>query len=339
MVEVNAVEAVEAVEAPALLPSPASEPSTAGAMPAVQGESAEALAERWLQYLDVSPKTSAVYNGAIRVFLRWLRERGIATPSRTDILAYRDWLRQTHAPATVSLYMSAVRLLFAWAEQEGLVASDVARRVKGAKLDRGHKRDCLTSAQAGRLLESVDRTDLRGLRDYAILALMLTTGLRTISVVRANVEDLGTSGDAAILRYQGKGHDDRTEFVKLAPQTDAAIRAYLAARGPAAPDAPLFAVVSNRHLNGRMTTRALSGMVKSRLEASGFSSPRLTAHSLRHTAATLSLLTGGTVEETQRLLGHASIETTMIYVHQIDRAASRLEEQIAGAVFGKAEGE
>ena len=119
MVEVDAVQAVEAVEAPALLPSPASEPSTAGAMPAVQGESAEALAERWLQYLDVSPKTSAVYNGAIRVFLRWLRERGIATPSRTDILAYRDWLKQDHAPATVSLYMTAVRLFLPGRSRRG----------------------------------------------------------------------------------------------------------------------------------------------------------------------------------------------------------------------------
>ena len=109
--------------------------------------------------------------------------------------------------------------------------------------------------------------------------------------------------------------------------------------GPAAPDAPLFAVVSNRHLGGRMTTRNLSGMVKARLATAGFSSPRLTAHSLRHTAATLSLLTGGTVQETQQLLGHASIETTMIYVHQLDRAASKSEERIADAVFGKAGGE
>ena len=101
---------------------------------------------------------------------------------------------------------------------------------------------------------------------------------------------------------------------------------------------PLFAVLSNRNLNGRMTTRNLSGMVKARLAAAGFCSPRLTAHSLRHTAATLSLLTGGTVEETQRLLGHAAISTTMVYVHQLDRAASKLEEQIAGAIFGKAEG-
>ncbi|MCR5257357.1 MAG: site-specific integrase [Desulfovibrio sp.] len=331
------VDAVEAVEASVLLPSPALETSTADAVPAVQGESAEALAERWLKFLDVSPKTADVYAGAIRVFLRWLRDRGIVSPSRADVLAYRDWLKQERAPATVSLYMTAVRLLFAWAEQESLSA-DVARRVKGSRIDRGHKKDSLTSAQAARLLESVDRSSLQGLRDYAILALMVTTGLRTISVVRANVGDLGTVGDSAVLRYQGKGHDERSEFVKLAPQTDAAIRAYLAARGPAEPMSPLFAVLSNRNLNGRMTTRNLSGMVKARLAAAGFCSPRLTAHSLRHTAATLSLLTGGTVEETQRLLGHASIETTMIYVHQLDRAASLTEGRIAEAIFGKAEG-
>ncbi len=328
---------MEPAEALVGLPAPVPAPSAGGAIPAVHGEGLDALAQRWIQYLDVSPKTAEVYAGAIHGFLRWLKERGIVSPGRADVLAYRDWLKQEHAPATVSLYMTAVRLLFSWAEQEG-IAADVARRVKGSRIDRGHKRDSLTSAQASRLLESVDRSSLQGLRDYAVLALMLTTGLRTISVVRANVEDIGTAGDAAILRYQGKGHDERSEFVKLAPQTDAAIRAYLAARGPAKPAEPLFAVVSNRHIGGRMTTRALSGMVKARLATAGFSSPRLTAHSLRHTAATLSLLTGGTVEETQRLLGHADISTTMVYVHQLDRAASKLEEQIAGAIFGKAEG-
>ena len=331
------VDAVEVVEEPSALLAPASAPSATGSMAAMQGGDAEALAARWLEFLDVSPKTVTVYSGAIRAFLAWLRERRIVSPSRVDVLAYRDWLRQTHAPATVSLYMTAVRLFFAWAEQEGLSA-DVAQRVKGSRIDRGHKKDSLTSAQAARLLESVDRSSLQGLRDYAVLALMLTTGLRTISVVRANIEDLGTAGDSAVLRYQGKGHDERVEIVKLAEPVDAAIRIYLAARGPATPKESLFAVISNRNLGGRMTTRALSGMIKARLVAAGFSSPRLTAHSLRHTAATLSLLTGGTVEETQQMLGHANIGTTMIYVHQLDRAASLTEGRIAEAIFGKAKG-
>ena len=88
-----------------------------------------------------------------------------------------------------------------------------------------------------------------------------------------------------------------------------------------------------------MTTRSLSRMVKQHLEAAGLISPRLTAHSLRHTAATLNLLGGGTVEETRQLLGHASIGTTMIYAHELDRAASRSEGRIAEQIFGKAEGE
>ncbi len=330
--------AVEVIEAPneAGLPAPVALPAEAvadGSVPAVQGDGVGALAARWLQFLDVSPKTVETYTKAIRSWLRWLRERGIASPCRADVLAYRDWLRENHAPATVSLYMAALRTFSGWLEQEGL-QPDIARRIKGAKLDREHKKDYLTSAQAGRLLECVDRSSLRGLRDYAMLALMLTTGLRTISVVRANVEDLGTAGGAVVLRYQSKGHDERGTFVKLAPQTDAAVRAYLAARGQAKPEEPLFASVSHRNNGGRLTTASLSRMVKRRLVAVGLASPRLTAHSLRHTAATLNLLGGGSVEETRQLLGHASLNTTMIYAHELDRVASKSEGRIADQIFG-----
>ena len=145
------VEAMEAVKEPAEvlaslsitntepvgLPAPVLAQSAEGALPAVQGGDAETLVGRWLKYLDVSPKSALVYSGAIRVFLRWLRDRGIVSPGRANVLAYRVWLKQAHAPTTVSLYMTAVRLLSAWAEQEGVVV-DVAQRVKGAKVPEGH---------------------------------------------------------------------------------------------------------------------------------------------------------------------------------------------------------
>ena len=63
-------------------------------------------------------------------------------------------------------------------------------------------------------------------------------------------------------------------------------------------------------------------------------SDRLTAHSLRHTAATLNLLNGGTVEETKQLLGHANINTTLIYSHALERAKNDSENRIAKAIFG-----
>lgn len=60
----------------------------------------------------------------------------------------------------------------------------------------------------------------------------------------------------------------------------------------------------------------------------------LTGHSMRHTAATLNLLNGGTVEETRQLLGHTNINTTLIYSHALERAKNNSEERIAKAIFG-----
>lgn len=68
--------------------------------------------------------------------------------------------------------------------------------------------------------------------------------------------------------------------------------------------------------------------------AAGLRSSRLTGHSLRHTAATLNLLYGGSVEETMQLLGHSNVNTTLIYSHALERAANNSEERIAKAILG-----
>lgn len=291
------------------------------------------LFSRWASYIDASPKTIATYSRAIKQFFVYVRDNGIDKPQREDIVAYRDYLKAEHKPTTVQSYLAAVKLFFAWTEREGLYPN-VADRVKGARLDTEHKKDYLTSKQTLKLLDNIDRSTLKGLRDYAMLALMVTTGLRTISVVRANVEDIRTAGDATALYYQGKGHEERADYVKLAEPVENAIRDYLKARGTAGAKEPLFSSIAHRNGGERMTTRSVSRVAKENLVAAGLESERLTAHSLRHTAATLNLLNGGTVEETQQLLGHANINTTLIYSHALERAKNQSESRIASAIFG-----
>lgn len=167
------------------------------------------------------------------------------------------------------------------------------------------------------------------------MVLMITAGLRTIEVIRADIEDLRTVGDSAALFIQGKGKDEKTDYVKVAEPAEDAIRAYLKARGAAEPKQPLFASEANRNSGERLTTRSVSRIVKEALIEAGFDSDRLTAHSLRHTAATLNLLNGGSLAETQQLLRHTSINTTMIYNHQLDRAKNNSETRVAKAIFGQ----
>lgn len=292
------------------------------------------LFSEWVSFIDAKPRTVQTYTRAIKQFVGWLMDRGISNPSREDIITYRDELKADHKPTTVQNYLSAVKQFFHWTQQRGIYP-DIADRVKGAKIDRQFKKDYLTSRQASKLMATIERDTLKGKRDYALLAVMLTTGIRTIEASRADVRDLRTAGDNTVLYLLGKGRDERNEYVKLEPHAEEALREYLAERKDTAPESPLFASIANRNTEQRMTTRSISRIAKERLKGANLVSDRLTAHSLRHTTATLALLNGSKPEEVQQLLRHSKLDTTMIYSHALDRAKNDSEMRVGKAIFGK----
>ena len=291
------------------------------------------LYSRFIDFVDAKPKTIETYTRALKQFFAYLYRNNINQPQRADIIAFREDLKATgHKPSTIQNYITTVRLFFQWTEQEHIY-ENIAAHIKGAKIDQGHKKDYLTGKQVKTLISDIDRTTEQGQRDYAILSLMITTGLRTIEVIRADIGDLRAIGNDTVLYIQGKGHDEKTDFVKVSEPVEMAIREYL--RNRQTDDRqPLFASEANRNKGDRMTTRSISRIVKDNLISAGFNSDRLTAHSLRHTAATLNLLNGGTIEETQQLLRHTSINTTMIYSHHLDRMKNNSEDRVAKAIFG-----
>lgn len=296
------------------------------------------LFARWVEYIgDRSRKTVETYTRAIRQFGHYITAHGIAQPQRADIIAYKEDLAAEHKPTTVQAYIMAVKLFFQWTAAEGLYPN-IAERVTGAKLDKGHKRDYLSLDEAKELLDTVDRTTEKGKRDYAILLCMLVGGLRTAEIVRANTEDLQRKNGGEILYIQGKGHEERTSYIKLPSPVKKAIVEYLEARADTNADAqgkiPLFASVAHRNGGERMTTKSISRLTKEALIAAGMDSERLTAHSLRHTCAVLNLLNGGSLTETQTLLRHTSSDTTRIYTHDIEREKNNSEARVAAAIFG-----
>lgn len=292
----------------------------------------EDLCRRFCKFLDTSEKSRETYFRAVRQFFKWMAEQGISRPEREDVKAYKDYLLRKCKPSTVTNYIVALRLFFKWTANEGIYPN-VSEHLKGARLDRSHKKDYLTSKQVKAVLSDIDRETVQGKRDYAILTLMLTGGLRTIEVARARIEDLRTAGDNQVLYLQGKGHLERTEYVKLMPQVEEAIRDYLKTRGPLQGESPLFASMSNNSQGKPMTTRSVSGIVKKHFVAAGYNSEKLTAHSTRHTAVTLALMGGKKIEEVQQFARHKNIATTLIYAHNLDRAKNQCEATIAKAIF------
>ena len=291
------------------------------------------LFSSFIDYLDASPKTVQTYTRALRQFFVWMGKNNVAQPRFDTVKAYRDELAATLKPATVQAYIFAVRRFFEWTESEGLYPN-VAGKLKGAKISREPKKDYLTSEQAKRVLNSIDRDTVQGLRDYAIIALMLTGGLRDIEVSRANIEDMRTVGNNTVLFVHGKGRDEKNEYVIVPAATENAIRSYLQARGHVEANAPLFDSLSNNSKGGRMTTRSISRVCKETMQAAGFDSDRLTAHSLRHTAVTLALIAnGGNIQEAQQFARHANIATTQIYAHNLEKQNNSCSRLVANAVF------
>lgn len=288
---------------------------------------------RFLAYLDTTPKTIETYSRALKQLFSFFASKGIRSPQREDIIAFRDELKESgHKPTTIQNYITAAKIFFSWAAQEGIY-TNIAEHLKGAKLDREHKKDPLTAYQVKEILDSIDRNTKTGRRDYALFSLMVTGGLRDIEVSRATIGDIRTAGEYTVLYVQGKGRTEKTEYIKLCPEVEAAIRDHLKDRETAGAEEPLFISTSNNSKGKTLSTRSISGIIKSIMKGAGYNSERLTAHSLRHTAVTLSLLAGNDLTEVQQFARHANLNTTMIYNHALDKAKNACSQSIAAMIF------
>lgn len=287
----------------------------------------------FIKFVDGTPATVRTYRTSLRQWSKYVKNNNLMHPVPDDVRDYKHYLEESgKKPTTIQNYLIAVKRFFAWTEEKRIYPN-IAEHVKGEKLDPNFKKDYLTSKQAKKVLTSIDRSTLIGKRNYAMIALMLTMGLRTIEVSRANVEDMRNSGDATVLAVQGKGHVEKDAIILMPSMVEDAIRAYLMARKNSDLKEPLFTSTSHNNYGKRMTTRSISGIVKHAFIQAGFNSSKLTAHSTRHTAATLSLLNGATLQQTQALLRHKNMQTTEIYAHNIEASKNPASNDIANAIF------
>jgi integrase/recombinase XerC/integrase/recombinase XerD len=173
----------------------------------------------------------------------------------------------------------------------------------------------LNESEAGELLSHLKA---KSLRDYAIVNLILRTGLRTIEVIRADIGDIKHKRGRRILKVWGKGFDDKDNLVILGDATWNPIQEYLNSRGKAKKDEPLFITDGKGHRGARMSTRSVQYVCKEAMKAIGLEGHEYSAHSLRHTTAVLILKNGGDWQDVQRVLRHASPSTSQIYTATIE---------------------
>lgn len=288
----------------------------------------------FLSEQDVKQSSRINYQRTLKQFFLYLDNNFLELSGleRSDLITYKEYLlAKGLSSLTVGSYITSVRRFYEWAEAKKLYPN-IAKGIKTPKRVNIFQKQALQPEQAKELIQE---TQSGSLRDQAIISLLLRTGLRTIEVSRANVEDLIFKSGVRVLLIQGKGRDTKDNFMKITDKAYLDLKAYLDSRINLSPSQPLFTSDSNNSKGESLTTRTISKIAKDALKSIGLDSSSYTAHSYRHTAATNILRATGDLEQTRLFCRHANPATTLIYVGSLDeeRRLKNSGEDILDSIY------
>ena len=273
----------------------------------------------FLNGLDVKESSRKLYGRTLKQFFTWVEKTGksLQELTKADATEYKAYLENSLklSPLTIGSYIVSLRKFYEWIENEGLY-KNITRGIKTPPRSQAFEKQYLSEGKSRELLGHFEGLSLR---DYAIVNLMLRTGLRTIEVSRAQVGDICFMGEQRVLKIWGKGKTEAEKgkdynFVVLTDKPYLPIKNYLeATRKGARSGEPLFTSNSHQNQGQQLSTRTISGICKEGLKSIGLDGKEYTAHSLRHTTASLLLGHGQTLLAVQHVLRHESVNTTQRY--------------------------
>lgn len=303
-------------------------------LPSAIQSSGDSGIRRFLEFFAVTIRnknTRLAYAQAIKQFFDWCQVRGVTKFDRIQPVIIATYIEQhCGSPPTVKQHLAAIRMLFDWLVTGQILANNPATSVRGPKhvVKRG-KTPVLTADEARRLLDSIDVSTVIGLRDRALIGVMVYSFARVSAAVTMRVEDFYAEGKRWWLRLHEKG--GKRHEVPAHHNADEYLDAYLKAVGIIEQKrSPLFRSIDR---SGRLTERGLTRndalrMVKRRAAAAGLS-PKTSCHSFRATGITAYLENGGTIENAQSIAAHESPRTTKLYDRTSDEITLDEIERIA----------
>lgn len=289
----------------------------AGGLPVRDGTDYDEVLTSFLNGLDIMETSRETYRWGLVRFFKWIRSSGrsLETLSPADIMSFKNSLmKEKLSPLTIGGYVTAVRMFYSWTETS-LLYPNIARSVRPPRGRKGFRKCALSPQESASLLDYLKE---RSLRDYAIVNLILRTGLRTIEVSRADIGDVVRKRGKRVLKVWGKGADEKDAYVILGQPVWGPIQEYLGQRKASRKTDPLFVTEGKGHKGVRMAPRSIQYLCKEALKAIGLDGHEYSAHSLRHTTGVLILKNGGDWKDVQRVLRHASPATSQIYTASIE---------------------
>jgi len=317
------------------LPAVREPPAFGAIVPAIVADTHRDAAERFIEFFAATLRnanTRAAYMNAVEDFLSFppVAALGSLAEIRSiHVSAYIEHVSARFAPQTVKLRLAGLRGLFDWLARHGVLEVNPAAPVRGPAYSQNRgKTPILTAAEAKRLIESIETDSLVGLRDRALIAVMIYSFARISAAVGMDIEDLVQTAGRSWLRLHEKGGKvhEMPAHHRLLEHLDT----YLAAIGPQDAKSPLFRSALGR--TGKLGDQRLSrhdayAMVRRRATGAGVVE-KIGNHSFRGTGITTFLLNDGTLELAQEMANHASPRTTKLYDRRGDKITQDAVERI-----------
>lgn len=299
----------------------------------------EGLVADWLN-LDVANgdacfDTLKTYRGNFAAWLNWCGENSVhpGQASVEDVKGWRqDLVTAGSKSSTISLKLTTIRRFYQSAVDRGLLKSNPVANVRAPKERRAVKEHItyLSAGEAELLFRAVPKnSELKSLRDKAMIGLMALEGLRRVEIVRACVSDIGNDFEGLRLLVHGKGKE---RFIYPREDTARELQAYLIARGTVERDdqgEPLFVQIrKGGTAMGRISRTGMNKVIDHYLLKAGLKRQGLSCHALRHTCGALLYQATRDVRAVQETLGHSNIATSAGYAHIIERGKARYTREI-----------
>jgi len=300
--------------------------SPALTLPALVDTAGDRARVRFLEFFAVSirnPNTRRAYTNAVRDFLAWCEGAGVAELAAIAPIHVASWIElqgRTLSAPTVKQQLAGIRSLFDWLVVGQIVPHNPAASVRGPSYStkRG-KTPALSPEEMHDIIAAIDVSTPIGLRDRALIGLMVYTFARVGAATGMKVEDAYVQGRRLWVRLHEKG--GKLHDMPCHHRLEEWLIAYMdECRLMDRPRAPLFQTIARGTgaLSGTaMPQQSVFAMIQRRAKATGIRT-KIGAHSFRATGITIFRGAGGTLEQAQHMANHASPRTTQLYDRRMD---------------------
>lgn len=279
-----------------------------------------------------NPNTRKAYTWAVAEFATWCEQHGLLSLQAIEpihVATYIESLQGRLAAPSIKQHLAAIRMLFDWLVVGQVIPTNPASSVRGPKYStKKGKTPVLTADEARALLDSIDVSTVDGLRDRALIGLMVYTFARIGAAITMQVEDVYIQGRRTWVRLHEKG--GKLHAMPCHHNLDEYLHAYIKIAQLTEGKSPLFRTMHGR--TGQLSDQPMTQtdayrMVRRRATAVGIRT-KIGNHSFRATGITEYLRNGGKLEIAQQMANHESARTTGLYDRRTDQVSLDEVERI-----------